>query len=480
MKRTSYSLLTFLPLITLSCVESELAEVKQPDDGQPMLVVDPLEINFGVVQPAAVVSEVITLRNEGNEAVEIVSLALEGTGFTAASAAPLGWLAAGEEAEFWVEYSPVFVEDTGWITIESSDSTTAVEETLVPLRGQGAYPLLVLDPPLVDFGWVEPEASIDSGITLRNDGLADLTVTETLVVGADFSAPNQPAVPFVLAPGEEQWMDINYSPLTLGEHSGSLWVESDTPAGTAQAQLIGGASDQPIAVCYADPPEIAPLRETTNWMGEDSYDPSGAIINEYNWVLIDAPSGATATMPNGTANRLYFRPDVAGTYTAQLTVYNEFGQASEPCITSMEAIPAESLWIELFWQHSGDDMDLHLLAPGGGLESNNDCYYMNCVGGGWLDWGQIGNTDDDPSLDIDDIPGTGPENINIYEPADGTFQVYVHDFPSSIYTASNDVTVRIYVGGTLAYEDTKTISGEDTYTHFATIEWSEEPAVIGH
>ena len=135
-----------------------------------------------------VVSDVVTLRNEGNEAVEIVSLALEGTGFTAASAAPLGWLAAGEEAEFWVEYSPVFVEDTGWITIESSDSTAAIEETLVPLRGQGAYPLLVLDPPLVDFGWVEPEASVDSGITLRNEGLADLTVTETLVVGADFSA----------------------------------------------------------------------------------------------------------------------------------------------------------------------------------------------------------------------------------------------------------------------------------------------------
>jgi hypothetical protein len=473
-------LIALLPLLTLSCVESELMEVKQPDDGQPMLVVDPLEINFGIVQPMAVVSEVVTLRNDGNEAVEIVSLSLEGAGFTAASAAPLGWLAAGEEAEFWVDYSPVFVEDAGWITIESSDSTIKVEETLVPLRGQGAYPLLILDPPLLDFGWVEPGSVVDSGITLRNDGLADLTVTQTLVVGADFGAVNPPVVPFVLEPGAEQWMDLTYTPLTLGEHSGSLWVESDTPAGTAQAQLIGGSSDKPIAVCYADPAEIAPLRETTNWMGEDSYDPSGALINEYNWVMIEAPSGATATMPSGTDNRYNFRPDVAGLYTGQLTVYNEFGRASDPCITSVDAIPAESLWIELFWQFPGDDMDLHLLSPAGGLESNNDCYYMNCVGGGWLDWGQIGNTEDDPSLDIDDIPGIGPENINIYEPADGSFQVYVHDFPSSVYTAANEVTVRIYVGGSLAYEDSKTISGEDTYTHFATVEWGEEPVVLGH
>lgn len=469
------------PLLMFGCVESELKEITKPRDGQPYLVVDPIEVDFGLVQPMTTVSDVVTLRNEGEEAVEILSLSLEGAGFTAASAAPLGWLAPGDEAEFWVDYTPVFVEDNGWITIESSDS--AADEVLVPLFGQGAYPLLVIDPPLVDFGWIAPETSMDSGVTLRNAGLADLTVTQTLVVGADFSAPTPPSVPFVLGPGEEQWVDLTYAPLALGEHSGSLWVESDTPAGTAQAQLIGGSSDKPIAVCYADPAELAPLRESTNWIGEESYDPGGAIINEYNWVLIDAPTGATATMPTGSSsspNRLYFRPDLAGVYTAQLTVYNEFGRASDPCVTSIEAIPQESLWIEMWWQYPGDDMDLHLVAPGGGLESNNDCYYMNCVGGGWLDWGTIGNPDDDPSLDIDDIPGTGPENINIYEPADGTFQVYVHDFPSSIYTAANEVTMRIYVGGVLEYEDTKTISGEDTYTHFATVEWSEEPVVIGH
>ena len=38
----------------------------------------------------------------------------------------------------------------------------------------------------------------------------------------------------------------------------------------------------------------------------------------------------------------------------------------------------------------------------------------------------------------------------------------------------NDVTVRVYIGGVMEYEETKPISGEDTYTLFATVEWGEE------
>jgi hypothetical protein len=228
--------------------------------------------------------------------------------------------------------------------------------------------------------------------------------------------------------------------------------------------------DAPVAVCSVNPDTVRPPFESATFIGADSYDPEGQAIASYQWSLAAAPQGSGVSLSSAGANAT-ITPDQAGIYTGQLVVTTEDGRVSEPCTVDLNAIPAEALWIEMFWQNSGDDMDLHLLRPGGSPRTDGDCYYVNCDGAWAPDWGTQGTAADDPSLDIDDISGTGPENINIGSPEFGTFTVFVHDYPGSSYTPGNDVTVNIYVDGILQWTDTRTISGEDTDTYFAEIDW---------
>jgi len=225
----------------------------------------------------------------------------------------------------------------------------------------------------------------------------------------------------------------------------------------------------PVAVCAVDPEEVAPPFEDAQFIGGDSYDPEGMEISQYVWSFASLPEGSSISMPGGNAPNRTVTPDVAGEYVGQLIVRTEDGRESEPCLTTLEAIPTENLWVEMFWEHSGDDMDLHLLAPNGNPRTDTDCYYANCTYGG-LNWGG-GGSGDNPSLDLDDIPGVGPENINIASPQNGTFTVFVHDYPGSVYDPNNNVTVNIYIDGQLQWSDTRGIYGEDYDMYFAEIEW---------
>ncbi len=232
----------------------------------------------------------------------------------------------------------------------------------------------------------------------------------------------------------------------------------------------------PIAVCEVSPNPVAPPFEAATFDGSGSYDPEGLDIVDWNWTLSEKPQGSSATMPPGNAVRSGFTPDNAGLYVGRLVVTNSAGVQSEACEAELEAIPAQNLWVEMYWDQAGDDMDLHLLAPGGAPRSDDDCYYVNCneSQGDVLDWGVQGNAIDNPRLDLDDISGTGPENINIDNPdaSGGGFTVMVHDYSSGGPTSPTNVTVNVYLNGQLAYTDTRAISGEDDDVYFAQIDWN--------
>ncbi|MEC7985247.1 MAG: hypothetical protein VX278_08780, partial [Myxococcota bacterium] len=217
------------------------------------------------------------------------------------------------------------------------------------------------------------------------------------------------------------------------------------------AELAVEGDKQPVAVCSASTLATSPISGSVDFFGHESHDPNGYPIVHYRWAIVDKPEGSEAELGAGIADRYDFRPDLAGSYTVQLEVENDRCIRSEPCELTVDAVPNENLWVEMHWEHAGDDMDLHLVRNNGEYESEDDCYYGNCVSNGeifsMLDWGIAGESIDDPSLDLDDIDNVGPENINIEEPANGLYTVVVHDFPSSVYEGSNKVTVRIHLDG---------------------------------
>ncbi len=318
---------------------------------------------------------------------------------------------------------------------------------------------------------VESEDPMVKHFTITNMGDAILAVMDIALSGSsDFSIPDENRTE-ALETGESMQVDVQLTP-SGEEANGEVIISStDADAPVVLVDLYANAwvPDGPVAVCSVSPEEVQPL-EAATWVGDASFDPTGAEIIDWSWSLLSSPAGSTATMPEGSANRSGFLPNVGGEYIGELIVTNEEGVESAPCITTLSVYPS-GLWIEMYWTHSGDDMDLHLIAPGGSYQDiETDCHWRNCSGAG-LNWGDQASTDDDPSLVLDDITGTGPEAIDLTAPENGTYTIAVHDYPGSDYSGSNAVTVNVYIHDGLVWTDTRAISGEDTVNYFAEISW---------
>ena len=79
----------------------------------------------------------------------------------------------------------------------------------------------------------------------------------------------------------------------------------------------------------------------------------------------------------------------------------------------------------------GTDLDLHLLHPQAPSWNHSvyDCYFANRA----PDWGNLG-AENNPSLDIDDVNGAGPEQISYQDPEERNdlYRIGVHYYSSGM------------------------------------------------
>jgi len=176
-----------------------------------------------------------------------------------------------------------------------------------------------------------------------------------------------------------------------------------------------------VPVAITGPGAVGPLGAYLVLDGRESYDPDGAAADlDMVWTVLEQPDGAEPILTPSTDGTATISSETPGTYRVGLTVIDRHDLESEVAETAAR-FDAGDVTIELRWDTTAD-LDLHIVQNDGMYYSDDDCYYGNPR----PDWGEEGIGVDDPTLNLDDTDGYGPESIVLPRPEAGSeFGLYV-------------------------------------------------------
>lgn len=535
-----------LVLTTNLVVDRERTVPITQTDANVEINVSPTTIDFGRVHAGQTERAPVTITNLGQLPLELHGLDLSGSQDFAVlldGADPRRQpevlddpdgdgepgLAPNAAVTLDVIYAPLAAgPDRGALSIFSNDAVQP--EVVVDVRANGASPCITVEPGALEFRASlinrtdSRPLSIAScgGAALRIDDIRLAPDSDPAFTIAEDSLPELPAeLPAATGDGQlpSRGIRIDFTPRDTRVHEGWLLIVSnalDEPS--YRVSLLGRGVENacPVAQVTQEEYAVVPLDRVTldGTPSVDSDGPNGQPV-EYEWVMLDSPDGSTSQPferffdnqqpANGgeqddrTTPTAEFFVDLAGTYVFELRVRDNLGTSSADCDTSrrvvITAVPDQAILVQLTWEtpadpdetdNDGADLDLHLLHPNanGWFQSPFDCFYQNPQ----PDWGQLDNPADDPTLDIDDVNGAGPENISLDQPENtdvlgAPYLVGVHAYRTLSQDGHTDfgpsrAFVRIFIDGELAWDFTgedepghKVMQGADHFWDVAAIEW---------
>lgn len=527
---------------TNSAQQRELRVSIVTSDATPNLFLSPSTFDFGSVDAGEVSDIAGEIRNVGQGPLLISGIRIDGSedftlwmdddqvteeSFSSFTIEP------GSARAITVRYAPPTAgPDLGDIVILSNDPRAS--EYRGPLLANGAAPCIQLTPDSLDFGSAllvpsrEQMTPNTLPLIIESCGGAPLKISRIEFEGAEFgltetqesNGEDQALIELpATTPGEpfpSHILEVGFWPTQEQNYGGRLLLYTNTNAEPIPVDLFGRGVENscPIPVVTSERYEVAPL-EIITLDGSPSADPGGE-VERWVWTVIERPSGSVSQVvenlfsnadPAGggpaddeqTPTATFF-VDLAGRYVIELEVFDNLGQSScAPTAVAtviIEAIPDKDLHIQLVWStpsdpdetdDSGTDVDLHFKHENAGDRWGSaagtwDCYFQNTS----PDWGSTGEFLDNPSLDIDDINGAGPENVNLNRPEVGvTYDVGAIYYRSeSLFGEagrdptiehSSYVTVRLFARGDLIGEFVdRELNRLNQLWHIASITWCED------
>jgi hypothetical protein len=438
---------------------------------------------------------------------------------------------AGLQKSVLVSYRPnTESSHEGKLVIKSDAANIPTgQDVVIPITGTGVdngIPDISVDTLRCNFGRVAAGSVAQCNVEIANNGtralvfdgvnfltesdggdpLPNVPSTSTLAPFGFFGRPPA-AEDVVAAPPEVNTVNlaIRFTPDVLGAYVGQVEILSNDPdQPRIVVDLDGVGVDPPVCTIKVESvngnpvtgvPVIEPLDDVIVSAEDSVASTATGSITQFEWELIEKPQGSTADFVDRFGMSTGFRfadvvgVDLAGRYRVRAKVIDDMGTTSvNECELAFEAIPSDSFLVQLTWDTSVGDMDLHVTKKNdsgdfcpSGVEvgplsqdcgsQDDDCYYANCnPNDSRPDWDNDGSSDSpgDPSLDIDDLSGYGPENTNIDLAVEGEYLVGVDYFSSSGGATGN--TIRIYIYGQLQAEFYKELSNGN-FWEVAVIKW---------
>lgn len=206
--------------------------------GPEALQISPAAISFSNVTVGQRASQDAVLTNAGSETVTISQLAVSTSEFSTVGLATPTTLEPGQSTKFKVVY---YSAKTGTTSGELSAMTAkGGGSTRVKLRGASAsqQPQLSLSTTSLNFGNVLVNGSNTLAVTLKNNGQADLNISQIALSGTAYSTSGITA-PFTLPAGQSTALQATFSPTASGSVSGSIVITSNATNSTATIGLSG-------------------------------------------------------------------------------------------------------------------------------------------------------------------------------------------------------------------------------------------------
>jgi hypothetical protein len=360
------------------------------------------------------------------------------------------------------------------------------------------------------FAPISVGSTATGSVTISNCGASQLTLDSLALT---YTSPTtssilvftgQPSAGSTLAAGNSVTISVAYKPAAVQSDAAKITFSLHATAGTTAAPVNGtitvtGSATQAACGTSSRPnPTITSIGTsyTTDQTGSTGFTPfapgstnvlpldyvmldasSSSVAQgtkSYAWALTSQPSGSQTSLSSTSSATTKIQALVSGKYVVTATVKDSTG-CSTSVATTFNVVPQGAIHIELVWDESCGDLDLHYLAPSGGMCDGNDVFYRELASYNYFgdhtshfpDWGCATsgacggqasssggkypdyNSSDDATLDHDTTNGYGPENITQSKPFNAPttpYQVWVYAY--DLTTCGKVIpTVYFYVDG---------------------------------